>query len=77
MGKNFEKAMFSMNKVESLMVAIENTYLDITPSKEDYEKACRAGFAFYALWDAIHELESDLDRMNEEHIAAQVKSTES
>lgn len=51
-------------KVESLMRAIENTYLDL-PVEPDGEELLNDGvFAFYALWDAIRKVGEDLSRMS-------------
>lgn len=67
MDKKMEKLLFDMNKVEALMSAIENTYLDVTVVDEDAEIARKGGFAFYALWDAIHSMAADLERLASEN----------
>lgn len=63
MNRNLEKAKFDIEKVDSLMYAIENTYLSIDTLPEEREKADRAVNAFYALWDAIRAVEDDIDRL--------------
>lgn len=63
MNKNLTNALFDIEKVEAIMYAIESTYLNIETIPEEYEKAERGVNAFYALWDAIHKVADDLDRL--------------
>lgn len=64
MNSNLEKARFDMKKVESLMIAYENTYLDIPAEDDCYEMADHAGYAFYAIWDAIRQVASDIEKLD-------------
>ena len=64
MNKNIERAVSDINKVEALMFAIENSCLDlevIPQSKTKYEQGVGV---FYALWDAIRKVETDLERLS-------------
>ena len=61
MNRNLNEAIFDIAKVEAIMFAFENTYLDVAPA--DRARADMATDAFYALWDAIRKVSDDLDRL--------------
>lgn len=61
MNRNIEKAQFDLGKVNALMRAIEETYLDIEAVEEETEKMSQFELAFYALWDIIKLVEKDLN----------------
>ena len=63
MNKNLEDDLFDIAKVDALMQSIEAAYLDVAVREEDYERRCKGEFAFYALWDAVHRVMDDLDRL--------------
>lgn len=63
MNANIEKAIFDLDKVDALMYAIENSCLDLEVMPGSMEKFNRGTGAFYALWDAIHKVAEDLDRL--------------
>ncbi len=66
MNKNLFNAISDNEKVDALMYAIESTYLDIEIVPEEFEKVNRAINAFYALWDAIHKVAEDLEKLAED-----------
>lgn len=61
--QNLNEAISDIAKVEALMFAFENTYLDLDVTPTDRERADMAVDAFYALWDAIRKVSEDLDRL--------------
>ncbi len=63
MNANLNKAISDLDKVDALMYAIENAFLDIEVVPEDRKKYDRGTGAFYALWDAIKKVSDDLDRL--------------
>ena len=64
MNKNICKAMQDIEKVDAIMFAIENTYLDIEVVPVEAAKADRAVNAFYALWDAVNQVKEDIERIS-------------
>ncbi len=64
MNRNLEKAILDVGKVEALMRAIEGTYLDLPVEPEGEELLNDGVFAFYALWDMIHMVGEDLNRIS-------------
>ena len=60
MNRNLNEAIFDIAKVEAIMFAFENTYLE---APADRARADMATDAFYALWDAIRKVSDDLDRL--------------
>jgi len=62
MNRNLEKAMFDIGKVDALMAAYENTYLDVTDS-DGIERDNQRQFAFYAIWDAVKMVDDDITRL--------------
>lgn len=63
MNRNVERAMLDIGKVEALMRAFENTYLDLNVSPDDYEVYNDGVLAFYALWDSIKKVGADIGRL--------------
>lgn len=63
MNKNLSKALFDIEKVTSIMYAIEAAYLTIEVEPEELERADKAVHAFYALWDCIKTVQDDLDKL--------------
>lgn len=61
MNKNLSKALFDIEKVNAVMYAIEATYLTVEVVPEELDKADKAVHAFYALWDSIKAVQSDLE----------------
>lgn len=68
MNRNLQAAIFDLAKVESLMFAIEETYLDRFVTEDNYEDLDRAAHAFYALWDEIKNVAKDLEKIEEDEI---------
>ncbi len=66
MNRNLEKAAQDIEKVEALMYAIESAFLDIETTPEEFERAEKAVNAFYALWDSIHRVGDDINRLLED-----------
>lgn len=66
MNRNVERAQLDIAKVEALMRAIENTYLDLEVSPEEYELYKDGVSAFYALWDSIRRVSEDVDRVSKD-----------
>lgn len=64
MNRNLERAVDDLRKVEALMYAYENTYLDVEPGEDDFELNENRQYAFYALWDAIRKVSEDLDQLS-------------
>lgn len=63
MNRNLNEAIFDIAKVEAIMFAFENTYLELDVAPADRVRADMATDAFYALWDAIRKVSDDLDRL--------------
>lgn len=63
MNRNLNEAIFDIAKVEAIMFAFENTYLELDVAPADRARADMATDAFYALWDAIRKVSDDLDRL--------------
>ena len=55
MNRNLNEAIFDIAKVEAIMFAFENTYLELDVAPAARARADMATDAFYALWDAIRE----------------------
>lgn len=69
MNKNLTEAIFDCNKADALMYAIEAAYIVMGDSAEGkLDKIDRAEHAFYALWDAIHKVQDDLECMAAENV---------
>ena len=60
MNQNLNEVLFDVAKLDALMFAIECSYIGVP---RDAETANRAAGAFYAVWDIIKKLDSDLTRM--------------
>lgn len=60
MNRNLNEAIFDIAKVEAIMFAFENTYLELDVAPADRARADMATDAFYALWDAIRKVSDDL-----------------
>ena len=65
MNRNLNEAIFDIAKVEAIMFAFENTYLELDVAPADRARADMATDAFYAIWDAIRKVSDDLDRLLE------------
>ena len=63
MNRNLNEAIFDIAKVEAIMFAFENTYLELDVAPADRARADMATDAFYALRDAIRKVSDDLDRL--------------
>ena len=63
MNRNLNEAIFDIAKVEAIMFAFENTYLELDVAPADRTRADMATDAFYAIWDAIRKVSDDLDRL--------------
>lgn len=63
MNRNINKALFDIEKVNAIMYAIESAYLTIEVVPEELEKADKAVYSFYALWDCIRAVQEDLERI--------------
>jgi hypothetical protein len=63
MNSNLNEAIFDTAKVNALMYAYERTFLDMEFLPEDMEKADMGVNAFYAIWDMVHKIAEDLDRL--------------
>lgn len=63
MNKNLTSAMEGIEKIDAMMYAFENCYLDYNVAPEDRERANRGVNAFYALWDAVKMLHGHLDNI--------------
>lgn len=63
MNQNLRKAIFDMEKVDALMHSVEDGLtIDVMP--EERERADRAAYLFYALWDVIHQVKDDLEKIS-------------
>ena len=63
MNQNLNKAIFDIEKVDALMHSAEDALtIDVMP--EERERADRAAYLFYALWDAIHQVKDDLEKLS-------------
>lgn len=63
MNKELSKVRDDINKIDALMFAIENTYLDYTVVPEERERYNRGADAFYLLWDAIKQVSDDIETL--------------
>lgn len=63
MNRNLERAVNDLRKVDALMFAYENTYLDLDTTENDYELIDNRNYAFLAIQDAIALVADDLDRL--------------
>lgn len=73
MNNNLNDAIVDIAKADALMYAIENTYLgaiDVEP--EDKELYNRGVSAFYAVWDVIHKVSDDLERLSGDYTVVDV-----
>ena len=61
MNKIVEKIQFDIGKVDSLMKAIEEAYLDMDVAPSDKEKYSSFVYAFYALWDEVKTVVEDVE----------------
>lgn len=61
MNKNLNEAIFDIAKVDALLAAYENTYLNFDIMPEEQERANRAEYAFHAVWDAVRKVADDLE----------------
>ena len=68
MNKNIENAILDLDKVDGIMYAIENSYLDIEVSPESMNHFNHGVSTFYALWDAIHKVAEDLERLSSDEM---------
>lgn len=64
MNLNLNKVIDDIAKVDAIMYAIETTYLEIDVVPEARKQHSRGVSAFYVLWDAIHQVEKDLNVMS-------------
>ena len=66
MNAKLEKAMYDIEKVDALMYAIENSYLDLEVPSHEAAKLDGLVSAFYALWDEISQVAADINDVIEE-----------
>jgi len=58
-----DEIIFEVGKVDALLYAFEQCYLDIEPGPDDFEKMEKGSYAFYAIWDAIQETKTLLNKL--------------
>lgn len=63
MNNNLDKAVAGVEKADSIMYAIENTYLESMVETGTVEKTNRAINMFYVLWDAINSIKESLEKL--------------
>lgn len=66
MNRNVERAQLDIEKVDAIMKAIENTYLDLEVVPDEAEKYDSAVTAFYALWDLVGQVREDINRLTKD-----------
>lgn len=66
MNRNVERAQLDIEKVDAVMKAIENTYLDFEVVPDETEKYDSAVTAFYALWDLVGQVREDINRLTKD-----------
>ena len=66
MNRNVERAQLDIEKVDAVMKAIENTYLDLEVVPDEAEKYDSAVTAFYALWDLVGQVREDINRLTKD-----------
>lgn len=64
MNKYLDEAIFDIAKVDAIMYSIEKAYLDFGVLPNERERMDRGVYTFYALWDAIHKVADDLERLS-------------
>ena len=62
MNRNIDKAILDIAKVSGILYAMENAFDGIQFSPDSLEEASHCINTFYALIDAVHKVEEDLDR---------------
>lgn len=77
MNKEVSKARDDINKVDALMFAIENTYLDYTVVPEERERYNRGAEVFYLLWDVIKQVSDDIEVLEKAARNVRLKREES
>lgn len=63
MNKNLSRAIDGVEKADAILFAIEKAYLDFEFVPEGMERANRGVNAFYALWDIVKDVASELDEL--------------
>ncbi len=63
MNRNLNEAIAAAERADALMFAIESCYLDFDILPEEMERANRGVHTFYALWDAIHAVREELEKL--------------
>lgn len=63
MNQNLENAMYQMEKLQSLAMAIEAGYLDCEIDPIDRQKAETGIGLYYALIDTVDSLKSELEKV--------------
>lgn len=58
MNSNLDAAIFDMEKVDALMYAIDQTFIEDAGDRHQY--------LHYALWDAVKQVKDDLARLAED-----------
>lgn len=58
MNKYLDEAILDIAKVDAIMYAIDQTYMEDTESRRQY--------LFYAMWDAVQRVRENLDRLAED-----------
>jgi hypothetical protein len=72
MNKNLNEAIVDIGKVDSMLYAIEKTYLEVGCESAGKEMETRRVYAFYALWDAVRKVADDLERLAEDRSVVDV-----
>ena len=63
MNMNLMNAIDRAQKADSLMYAIETSYLNLDVVPEEQERMDRGASAFYLLWDIIKGIGDDLQKL--------------
>ena len=63
MNAKMEKAATDIKKMDSLMYAIESSYLDEDVKGFDFKRYDRFVSSFYLLWDCINQVRDDIDEI--------------
>ena len=67
MNKKLEKVKLELAEADALMSAIESLYLNLSVMPHETERRNKGAYTFYALWDIIKLISSDLDNIDDGH----------
>ena len=64
MNKKLKDAMFSIEKANALMSAVEDAFSDVEYEEYDLPEVNKGAYLFYALWDCINDAKAQLEALS-------------